>query len=110
MSQLSTTRNNRGKLWRKFFGGLARILRNTETKHPRIIMCIMEQKLFEVRYNGETFGGIGYDNLREACESIMDAPKGSQVVQVDGEGRVLKLFSVEDCENALRSPIVYPQC
>jgi hypothetical protein len=68
--------------------------------------CVKAEKLFEVRYNGETFGGIGYDNLREACESVMEAPKGSQVVQVDGKGRVLKTFSVEDCENALRSPIV----
>ena len=65
----------------------------------------MAEKLFEVRYKGETFGGIGYDNLREACESIMEAPKGSQVVRVDGKGKVLKTFSVEDCENALRSPI-----
>jgi hypothetical protein len=66
----------------------------------------MAQKLFEVRYNGKTIGGIGYENLRGACESIMEAPKGSQVVQVDGKGRVLKTFSVKDCENALRSPIV----
>jgi hypothetical protein len=65
----------------------------------------MKQKLFEVRYNGDTYGGIGYDDLRGACESIMEAPKGSQVVQVDGKGKVLKTFSVEDCENALRSPI-----
>jgi hypothetical protein len=47
---------------------------------------VMAEKLFEVRYKG--------------------APKGSQVVQVDGKGKVLKTFSVEDCENALRSPIV----
>jgi hypothetical protein len=59
----------------------------------------MAEKLFEVRYNGETFGGIRYDNLREACESVMEA-------EVDGKGKVLKTFSVEDCENALRSPIV----
>ena len=65
----------------------------------------MAEKLFEVCYNGETIGGIGYDNLRGACESIMEAPKGSQVVRVDGKGKVLKTFSVEDCENALRSPI-----
>ena len=72
----------------------------------RGIVFVMAEKLFEVRYKGETFGGIGYDNLREACESVMEAPKGSQVVQVDGKGKVLKAFSVEDCENALRSPIV----
>jgi hypothetical protein len=66
----------------------------------------MKQKLFEVRYNGETIGGIGYDDLRGACESVMEAPKGSQVVRVDGKGKVLKTFSVQDCENALRSPIV----
>ena len=69
-------------------------------------MFVMAEKLFEVRYKGETFGGIGYENLREACESIMEAPKGSQVVQVDGKGEVLKTFSAEDCENVLRSPIV----
>jgi hypothetical protein len=67
---------------------------------------VLAEKLFEVRYNGETFVGISYDNLREACGSIMEAPKGSQVVQVDGKGKVLKTFSVEDCENALRSPTV----
>jgi len=70
------------------------------------MVFVMAEKLFEVRYKGETFGGIGYDNLRGACESVMEAPKGSQVVQVDGKGNVLRTFSVEDCEHALRSPIV----
>ncbi|MDX6710091.1 MAG: hypothetical protein QOH96_1107, partial [Blastocatellia bacterium] len=52
-------------MWRKFFGGLAKLLRTTERRFRAFIslfvdegiVFVMAEKLFEIRYNGETFGG-----------------------------------------------------
>jgi hypothetical protein len=66
----------------------------------------MPQKLFLIYRDGKPVGGSGYASLAGACTALRDSPDGSEVVQVDGEGTVTKIFSRQDCENALRVPVI----
>jgi len=70
-------------------------------------MRTMAQKLFEIRHNGKRVGDSGYALLSAACRELKNAPEGSEVVQVDGGGNVLRSYSAWDCEEKLRErPIV----
>jgi hypothetical protein len=67
----------------------------------------MAQKLFEIRYQGKRIGDTGYALLSGACQKLKNAPEGSEVVQVDGGGNVLRSYSARDCEKKLRErPII----
>jgi hypothetical protein len=62
------------------------------------------QKLFEIYHGGKPVGESGYNSLAGACRALKDFPDGSEVVQVDGERKVTKIFSKQDCQDALRDP------
>jgi hypothetical protein len=66
----------------------------------------MPQKLFLIYRDGKPVGESGYASLTGACTALRHSPDGSEVVQVDGEGTVIKIFSRQDCENALRVPVI----
>lgn len=62
----------------------------------------MAQKLFEIRHKGKRIGDSGYALLSGACRELGNAPEGSEVVQVDGGGNVLRSYSARDCEKELQ--------
>ena len=66
----------------------------------------MPQNLFLIHQNGKDVGQSGYSTLEGACRALQNFPDGTEVVQVDAEGRVVKSFSRQECEDALRSPII----
>lgn len=66
----------------------------------------MAQKLFQIHLKGKSIGENGYATLLGACDALKEFPAGSEVVQVNGEGRVIKVFSAQDCQDALRPPTI----
>jgi hypothetical protein len=64
----------------------------------------MAQEFFEIHLNGKSIGSFAMAS--GACRALKESPGGSEVVQVDAEGNILKIFSAQDCENALRVPII----
>ncbi len=66
----------------------------------------MAQKLFEVRCNGKRVGEHSYALLSGACLALKEAPPGSEVVEIDGEGNELKRYKFQECQQALTRPII----
>ncbi len=62
----------------------------------------MAQEFFEIRFNGKSIGS--FPTLSGACRVLKESPGGSEVVQVDAEGNILKMFSAQDCQDAIRTP------
>jgi hypothetical protein len=64
----------------------------------------MAQEFFEIHLNDKSIGS--YATLAGACRALKESPAGSLIVQVDAEGNVLKIFSAQECQDALRTPTI----
>jgi hypothetical protein len=66
----------------------------------------MAQEFFETHLNGKSIGS--YATLSGACRALEESPGGSEVVQMDAEGNLVKIFPAQDCKDAVRTS--RPQC
>jgi hypothetical protein len=51
-------------------------------------------------YKGDQREMVGYTNLEQASAEWIEDPEGRRVVKEDGEGRVLREYSEDECRKA----------
>jgi hypothetical protein len=54
-------------------------------------------------YKGDQREMVGYTNLGQASAEWIECPEGRRVVKEDGEGRVLREYSEDECRKAAQN-------
>jgi len=60
------------------------------------------QELFYI-YKGDQREMVGYTNLEQASAEWIEDPEGRRVVKEDGEGRVMREYSEDECRKAAQN-------
>ena len=55
----------------------------------------------QIRNTGNPIGHTAYPTLEQACYEWQRNPEGQEVVHADGNGKILHVFTVEECRKAV---------